>query len=639
MSGDLTQALRTAHSGLFTSQQALDAVARNVANVNTPGYSRKIVNLEQRTLAGAGAGVDFGVLSRRVDQGLLDSLRQETGGLHASDIRRNMLGRIQDLFGTPESDSSLSHTLTAFQTAVESLAAAPQDGLGQRDAVRAGADAASLLQRYSKGIQDLRAEADQRIGKAVEEINGLLAEVADLNDKIIRNQTAGHSVADLQDTRDQAVDRLSQLIDVRAVGRGNGAIVVFTAGGRTLVDGTAAELSHIAAADANASMTYAEGDFDGIYVGDRNARNDVTGDIRSGELSGLIDMRDKILPDLQSSLDALTAKLRDVVNATHNRGAGFPGLVSMTGSRVFTDPASQTITFGGTSDTALVLFDAKGNEVRHTTIRALFGGSAGPVKVQGDVGTPAIDGIDEAINSWLGVDGTAKVEDGRLVVTVKTAGLTLAIRDQVTSAAGSAGQDAEIGFNADGDAANTIEETVSGFSSFFGLNDFFIDQASADETGRLVVGSASTIEVRADIVATPNLVSRGAVQWDASRAPSGAYTVSAGDDTVVQQMATALAATADFASAGRLAATNAGLADYAALLVSDASALAAETSGTSEFQQNLVDALRLKSDSVRGVNLDEELSDLMLYEQSYSAAARVVKVVQDMFDVLDRAMG
>ena len=87
-----------------------------------------------------------------------------------------------------------------------------------------------------------------------------------------------------------------------------------------------------------------------------------------------------------------------------------------------------------------------------------------------------------------------------------------------------------------------------------------------------------------------------------------------------------------------MAATNAGLADYAASLVSDASALAAETGGTSEFQQNLVDALQLKSNSVRGVNLDEELSDLMLYEQSYSAAARVVKAVQDMFDVLDRAL-
>jgi flagellar hook-associated protein 1 len=129
------------------------------------------------------------------------------------------------------------------------------------------------------------------------------------------------------------------------------------------------------------------------------------------------------------------------------------------------------------------------------------------------------------------------------------------------------------------------------------------------------------------------------VQWDASRVPSGGYAVSAGDDTVVQQMAAALAASTDFAAAGRLPAMKAGLADYAASLTSDASALASETDGTSEFQQNLVDTLSQKSDSVRGVNLDEELSDLMLYEQSYSAAARVVSAIKDMFDVLDRAVG
>jgi flagellar hook-associated protein 1 len=65
-------------------------------------------------------------------------------------------------------------------------------------------------------------------------------------------------VADLQDSRDQAVDRLSQLVDIRAVGRSNGAIVVFTAGGRTLVDGTATTLSHIAATGADASVAYAK---------------------------------------------------------------------------------------------------------------------------------------------------------------------------------------------------------------------------------------------------------------------------------------------------------------------------------------------------------------------------------------------
>ena len=172
-----------------------------------------------------------------------------------------MLGRIQDLFGTPESDTSLTHSLTDFQMAVESLAAAPQSELQQRDVVRAGAETADLFRRYSAGIQNLRAEADQRIGKAVDEINRLLTKIADLNDKVLRNGAMGQSVADLEDTRDQAIDRLSQLIDIRAVQRGKGDVVVFTTGGRTLVDGTAATLTHNPAATASASMSYAAGRF------------------------------------------------------------------------------------------------------------------------------------------------------------------------------------------------------------------------------------------------------------------------------------------------------------------------------------------------------------------------------------------
>lgn len=632
MSGDLTQALRTAHSGLFTSQQALDTVARNVANVNTPGYSRKIVNVEQRTVAGVGAGVDFGVLTRRVDQGLVDSLRQEAGALGASNVRKNMLDRIQDLFGTPESDTSLTHSLTDFQMAVESLAAAPQSELQQRDVVRAGAETADLLRRYSAGIQNLRAEADQRIGKAVDEINGLLTKIADLNDKVLRNGAMGQSVADLEDTRDQALDRLSQLIDVRAVQRGKGDVVVFTTGGRTLVDGAAASLTHNPAATASASMSYAAGSFDGIYVGEKTPFTDITGAIRGGELAALIEMRDSTLTDLQGELDTLAAQLRDTVNGAHNRGVGFPGVTSLSGTRAFANAATQTITFGGDTDTALVLFDASGNEIKRTTMRHLLdprGNGAGPY---------SIDKMAGDISTWLGATGSAKIDgQGRLTINVPTPGQSLALRDEgAVFKAGSARQDAVIQFDADGDGSN---EDYAGFASFFGLNDFFRDDAGPDATGRLKVGSASMIEVRSDIVANPSLVSRGTMQWDESRAPSGAYALSAGDDLVVQQMAVALSSTATFGAAGRLPATNAGLADYATLLISDASALAAESSSTSEFQQDLVDTLRQKSDSVRGVNLDEELSNLMLYEQSYSAAARVVQAIKEMFDVLDRAMG
>ena len=149
----------------WPASTSVDAVARNVANVNTPGYSRKIVNLEQRTLAGAGAGVAVGALTRRLDQGLLDTLRRETGGLHSIQAEQDMLDRVQDLFGTPESDTSLSHLLSSFQAAIESLAANPADGLQQREVVRAAADVAEsappVIGRHAEDAQR-GGPADQR---------------------------------------------------------------------------------------------------------------------------------------------------------------------------------------------------------------------------------------------------------------------------------------------------------------------------------------------------------------------------------------------------------------------------------------------------------------------------------------------
>ena len=71
MASSLTLSLKTAQSGLATSQAALDAVSNNIANVNTPGYSRKIVNTEQRVLAGVGAGVQLAEITRAIDEGLL----------------------------------------------------------------------------------------------------------------------------------------------------------------------------------------------------------------------------------------------------------------------------------------------------------------------------------------------------------------------------------------------------------------------------------------------------------------------------------------------------------------------------------------------------------------------------------------
>lgn len=622
MLGDLFLALRTSGSGLIANQQALDAVAQNVANVNTPGYTRKTINQEARVLDGNGAGVEISGLTRVIDEGLLKSLRLEMSALESVQTEEAFLGRIQDLFGSPDSNTSFNHVIADFQASLESLSLSPADALAQLEVVRQGDNAAASLRTLSSGIQNLRQDADRRIGDAVDAINRLTAQIAELNAQISRNGYAGHDVTGLQDQRDAAIDELAELIDIQAFNRSDGNVVVLTAGGRTLVDQVAVTLSHTPAAQLGASIDYAGGGIDGIYAGELLPANDITNDIRSGELAALIELRDTTLPNLQAGLDELAAEMRDTVNQVHNRGAPFPGLSAATGSRAFADPTTSTVTFQGTGDTRLAVFDANGNQVATTTVRTLLGG-AGPA---------TIEAVRAGIHGWLNAGGYGSAAfdtDGHLQITM-AAGRTIAFRDEaVVNTAGSAQQDVTLDFDVDGDTAT--DETVSGFSYFFGLNDFFTDAATVGQNG-----VSSTFAVRADIRSAPERVSTGAVQWDASVSLTGAYRFSSGDNSVIEELASAFSSGAAFAQAGQLPATTTGFTEYAALLIGKTSADASAAESRSAYQAELVSTLKFKSDGVRGVNLDQELSDLMLYEQAYSAAARVISVVQEMFDALER---
>ena len=105
--GTITLALRTAQSGLLTAQATLDKVANNIANVNTPGYSRKVVTSETRVLAGVGSGVQIGTVVRKIDEGLLRSLRLSISDFNKLDIQSDYFDRTQELFRAPADNDSL----------------------------------------------------------------------------------------------------------------------------------------------------------------------------------------------------------------------------------------------------------------------------------------------------------------------------------------------------------------------------------------------------------------------------------------------------------------------------------------------------------------------------------------------------
>ncbi|MBT7250660.1 MAG: flagellar hook-associated protein FlgK, partial [Rhodospirillaceae bacterium] len=120
--GDLTLALRVAQSGLLSNQEALHNVSNNVSNINTVGYSRKIINFEQVSVNGVGAGTQISEITRSIDQGLLKSLRIERGEFNNNAIQDDFYTRMQELFGSPSDNNSIAHLMESFGEAMELLA-------------------------------------------------------------------------------------------------------------------------------------------------------------------------------------------------------------------------------------------------------------------------------------------------------------------------------------------------------------------------------------------------------------------------------------------------------------------------------------------------------------------------------------
>ena len=111
--------------------------------------------------------------------------------------------------------------------------------------------------------------------------------------------TTGKSTGDLEDTRDVALNNLSNILDVRYFENANGTVTVYTGDGTTLVDSTPIKMAHASLSQVSPSASYANGDFNGIYAGVR----DITKSIQGGKMKALIDTRDSILPTMQSQLD------------------------------------------------------------------------------------------------------------------------------------------------------------------------------------------------------------------------------------------------------------------------------------------------------------------------------------------------
>jgi flagellar hook-associated protein 1 len=337
--------LSIGRSALLAHQRALQVTGANVANVETPGYSRQRAVLE--AIPGtAGHGVFVSGIERIVDRFLAARSLLQTSVESGVRAERDLLDRVQPYF--PTDDTSIGNAIDEFFGAVSNLSTRPEDIPSRNDVLARANALAGRFNRTAGGIAVLQREADDRIRAEVAEADALVARIADLNKAIGTSEVNGGSANELRDARDHALEQLAERFEVRGVERDDGTVDVFLASsGAALVVGRDAARLAVQNGPANG--------LDGAplaVVGTISASGAflTLPGAYGARVGALGELRDTTLPDFAADLDALATTLRDAVNAVQTDAAG-RDLDGIVGAALFTGT--------GAADLAVALTDPR----------------------------------------------------------------------------------------------------------------------------------------------------------------------------------------------------------------------------------------------------------------------------------------
>ena len=691
----LSEILGSAVSGLSASQAGIRSISNNIANVGTPGYARERVSLATGVTQGRISGVVVGEPTRVADRFLENTVYLRSGDMGRAEVTAEYMDRLQAFLGAPGGDSGLPARLDAINAAAITLTSAqssPHNAIGFVAEVQ---DAIGSLRQLDDDVEILRGDIESEVGYSVETINSLLERIHGLNATVAQAKGLGRASGGAEDQRMTALQELSGLMKIVIREQPDGRINLDAANGAVLLDGRLRKLSYPSSGDGVSQPTYPTIEI--RFTNEAGEPATATGEkidssAVGGKLGGLLDLRDRALPEFTDQLGSLFGGLAETINRAANLGTAYPPPNRMDG-RPTGLIGSDRLGFTGQSTFAVT--DQSGRMVAKTTVDF---DALGPLAT--------VDDAIAAINTGLAGNASVTLQDGRLSFAATNAsnGVAIAQGDPPSARAG------------------------NGFSHFFGLNDVIRSDASPlvapgfqasdphgfdagqtaqlvlrDSTGRSLASTTLTgslgptfgdlvtelgqsplaafgnfaLDDRGRIAFTPNAAASGSllsiptdstdrygtgvsftaltgltgsasglqvagvrsdVQANAAKLPLahlradaaiGEPAVGGGDTRGAGSFVEALESSVDFGKGGV-----ATLGRFSSLLMGRAGTQA------SRAQASLVDAAARRDDAVNrrdsfaGVNLDEELSQMVVLQNSYSAAARVMTTATKMYDTL-----
>jgi flagellar hook-associated protein 1 FlgK len=625
----LSQALSTAMSGLRATQASIALVGSNVANAETPGYVRKTVIQVAGMTGDYGSSVLLNGVDRQLDQYLQTQLRTETSGAAYADIRSTYLQNLQNVYGNPAETGTIEDAFNKLLTAFQGLSTSPDSQSARIGAVSAAQTMAQTLNAATQGIQNLRANAETGINDSITTANNAMAQIAFINNQLQNNGKTDAATASLLDQRDQYITQLSSLMDIRTVVNDLNQVTVFTNSGVQLVGTEAAQLSF----NPQGTMTP-----NTLYNSDPTKSNvgtiainfphggsyDLvsTNSIRSGKIAAYLELRDNTLVKAQAQVDQFAAAMSSALSDKTTAGAAAPASVL--------PRAGYDLDLTGLQSGNVIHVSYKDNTtgVTHNlSIVRVDDPSVLPLS-----NTATLDPNDEV----LGVNFAGGMAS---VVTQLNAALGSSANLQFSNPSGSTLRVLDDGAPNRSDVlAASVTTTMSSLTSGNPQLPLFTDNGglftgALTASGSQQTGLAGRISVNLGLLGDP---SRTIVFSTNPLTAAGDTTRS---DFMLTQLTSGTYRYSPQTGIGTTGAPFTGtLVNFAKQFISQQGEAATAAKQLSDGQSVVLNTLQKKVTDTSGVNIDDEMAHLLALQNAYSANARVMSSIKQMYDTLIQAM-
>ena len=576
--------LNIAKDALAAQRYGINVTGHNIANVNTEGYSRQrpVYDARQPVPYGGfllGQGVDTSEIMRLSDQFIENRLAQQNSSMLSFEEMESYMQVLEGLF-SEDSESSISALLADFWNMWHDVANNPS---GTSERIALYEHSVSLSEQFNALYTDLtQIETDltNAVSAGVGKINEITAEIARINNEIV-GMEVDKTANDLRDKRNTLVSELSGYLDVKAFEQSNGSLTVITARGCVLVSGNESYDLELGGDNGNRVLCQGSG----------GTTTDITDYIANGKLGGWLNMRDEVIPEYKLDLDALAKELIWAVNQQHSQGVGLEAFSTVTGTFGVSDILEEL----GMQDSGLdyqeKISTGSFNVWVYDSNGVVVGGLPTVISVSdAEPGGTTLNDIANGINAIANISANITA-DGKLQIDADP-GYTFAFSDDTSNVLAALG-------------INTFFTGAS--AGGMGINDVissdknYIAAGQVDANGRFATGDNTNALAMTDLQYT----SVDIADW-----------------------------TCDRRNGSIQGSVNATLEEYYHAMVGSIGIESSNISRGRSFNEIMFNKLGEIRDSISAVSLDEEMTNLIKFQHSYTAATKLISVADEMLDTL-----